>query len=70
MWRRDGTELFYVSTVNRRPAVIAVTGGGTSSFTVAARRVLFTIRDLVRSREPHANYDVAPDGETFVMIVR
>jgi hypothetical protein len=68
-WSRDGRELFY-----RR------TGGGgtvpgvaqirtTPTLGVAAWQDLLSLVDLVGT-QPHANYDVSPDGGTFVMVRR
>lgn len=67
MWSATGRELFY-----RSPAKAGV------DFTAASlqlgpapaatdRRRLFDISDII-STSPHANYDVSPDGRTFVMV--
>jgi serine/threonine-protein kinase len=69
MWSLDQRELFY-----RRPS------GGTVEFMAAGvrlgrevevikRTVLFDASDYEPS-QPHANYDVSPDGKSFVMIKR
>lgn len=39
------------------------------TFTVMGRRVLFSVADVLGTN-PHANYDVAPDGKRFVMVRR
>jgi hypothetical protein len=36
-------------------------------FTVTSRRALFGVGDIVAAA-PHANYDLSPDGRTFVMV--
>ena len=70
VWNRDGGELFYRGFDDRRPLLIAVTGDGSASFTVLTRTALFSLARMVASREPHASYDIAPDGRTFVMVRR
>ena len=40
-----------------------------SSLGVTARQELFSLVDLVGT-QPHANYDVSPDGSTFAMVRR
>jgi len=69
MWARNGRELFY-----RRPT------GGTAHLMVADLQLVPGARVLKRTRlfdaseyepaQPHANYDVAPDGQSFVMLRR
>ena len=39
------------------------------AFTVTGRRVLFSVADVLGTN-PHANYDVSPDGKHFVMVRR
>jgi len=39
------------------------------SFTVESRRSLFSVADIVGTN-PHVNYDISPDGKTFVMVRR
>jgi serine/threonine-protein kinase len=69
VWARDGRELFY-----RRPS------GGQVELMVAEiqlgqqarvikRTTLFDASDY-EPAQPHANYDVAPDGRSFVMLRR
>jgi hypothetical protein len=36
---------------------------------VTARRALFPVSDIVGAT-PHVNYDISPDGRTFVMVRR
>jgi hypothetical protein len=69
MWARNGRELFY-----RRPT------GGTAHLMVADLQLVPGARVLKRTMlfdaseyepaQPHANYDVAPDGQSFVMLRR
>ncbi len=35
--------------------------------TVSSRRALFSVADIATAT-PHSNYDVSPDGQTFVMV--
>ena len=69
VWARNGRELFY-----RRPT------GGAAHLTVAElvlapeprvlkRTMLFDASEYEPS-QPHTNYDVAPDGQSFVMLRR
>jgi serine/threonine-protein kinase len=69
MWSRDGRELFYraegagkvhlaTATIDRGPPV-----------RVTSRRALFSMEEY-DAAQPHANYDVSPDGKSFVMVHR
>ncbi len=68
VWSRDGRELFYRGTVDGRPELVAASVR-TAPFAVTARRSLFPVTDMVTGT-PHANYDVSPDGRSFVMVRR
>ncbi len=37
------------------------------TFAVTSRRALFSVADIATAT-PHSNYDVSPDGKTFVMV--
>jgi eukaryotic-like serine/threonine-protein kinase len=73
-WRRDGKELFYVSSDNRLMAVQTKTG---SSFAASAPRALFQMSGLgnymaarrALFRLPDIGYDVARDGSRFLVVV-
>jgi hypothetical protein len=41
----------------------------TPELEVVSRQALFTIDDIAGSA-PHGNYDISPDGTTFVMVRR
>ena len=69
MWARNGRELFY-----RKPT------GGAAHLVVAElllgpeakvikRTTLFDVSEY-EPAQPHSNYDVAPDGQSFVMLRR
>ena len=69
MWSHDGKELFYRAEVDGHARLIAATIERGPSLRVTRRTPLFTM-DEYDSAQPHANYDVSPDGESFVMIHR
>jgi len=69
IWSRDGRELFYrVPSGGNEQLVVASVESGLS-FRVTSRRALFSVDDY-DAAQPHANYDVSPDGRSFVMIHR
>lgn len=63
VWSPRGGELFYRSG----PALMAAEVRTSSSFEVLRRTVLFSNADYV-SDPTHQGYDVAPDGQHFVMV--
>jgi eukaryotic-like serine/threonine-protein kinase len=68
VWGPDGRELFYLSTegqVNMMAAGIRTS----PTLEVTARTVLFDAAEYVGTN-PHANYDISPDGRTFVLVRR
>jgi tRNA A-37 threonylcarbamoyl transferase component Bud32 len=67
MWSRDGRELFYLTTDQASPQLMSAEVRVTADFEVVSRRSLFSVSEIVSSN-PHANYDVSPDGRTFVMV--
>ena len=69
MWSHDGMELFYRAEVDGHARLIAASIERTPSLRVTRRTPLFTM-DEYDSAQPHANYDVSPDGKSFVMIHR
>ena len=69
IWGPDGRELFYRETKATDPYLVAATVATTPALAVAGRRRLFPIGDIVGTG-PHANYDVSPDGKTFVAVRR
>jgi Tol biopolymer transport system component len=69
VWRRDGRELAYRGTTEGRPELIVAEVGTGATFSIAARRALFSLADYVGT-SPHANYDYTPDGRGFVMVRR
>jgi Tol biopolymer transport system component/tRNA A-37 threonylcarbamoyl transferase component Bud32 len=70
VWARNGRELFYRGfSAEGHPMLFAASVGAGPGFTVADRQPLFSLADYVGT-QPHANYDVSPDGRTFVMVRR
>ncbi len=64
-WRRDGTELFYFSTLDNKLMSAGVNGRG-AGFQVGAVRPLFEVRGRTGGR---SQYDVSPDGQRFLFNV-
>jgi len=70
VWARDGRELFYRGfTVEGHPMFFVARPAGVAGFAVASRQALFSLTDYVGT-QPHANYDVSPDGRSFAMVRR
>ena len=67
VWSPDGKEIFYRDI--RSQFLISAAVKADSSLIVIDRRPLFPIPDMIAGFT-HANYDVSPDGLTFVMIRR
>ena len=69
MWSHDGRELFYRAETDGhtvfRDAVVDPRG----PFRVLSQSTLFAV-DEYDAAQPHANYDVAPDGKSFAMVHR
>ena len=68
LWRRDGRELFYLTSAEGRATVHAVDVSTGSIFTSGKPRPLFTGR-FNRTGSPTA-YDVSPDGARFLLSER
>jgi len=67
VWAPDGRELYYRETRQENPFLVAAQIATTPTLAVTARKRLFPIGDIV-STAPHANYDISPDGKTFVIV--
>lgn len=67
VWSPDGKEIFYRDT--RSQFLIAASVKADSTLVVIEKRPLFPIPDMIAGFT-HANYDISPDGMTFVMIRR
>jgi serine/threonine-protein kinase len=66
-WSRDGRELFYRSGGGAEPFLMAADIVADPSFRVRSRAPLFSVASY-EFATPHRNYDVFPDGRTFVMV--
>ena len=66
VWSPDGRELYYRETRQENPFLVAPRSPRAGTRSDGAKR-LFPIGDIV-STAPHANYDISPDGKTFVMV--
>jgi len=67
VWSPDGRELFYRETKQEAPYLVAAGITTTPALAVTNRTRLFPIGDIVGTG-PHPNYDISPDGKTFVMV--
>jgi hypothetical protein len=63
VWSRDGRRLFYRANKKFVVATVATT----PTFTVTSRDVFADDRFLLAAA-PHANYDVAPDGKSLLVV--
>jgi Tol biopolymer transport system component len=69
VWSPDGKELFYRESRQSDPYLVAARIEIHPTVRVVSRTRLFPIGDIVATN-PHANYDISPDGKTFVMVRR
>ncbi|HKV74952.1 MAG TPA: hypothetical protein VJN95_10570, partial [Gemmatimonadales bacterium] len=67
VWARSGRELFYRSGSAAEPWLVAAAVETSGEFRVTGRNRLFTMANF-EFAIPHANYDVFPDGKSFVMV--
>ena len=70
VWSADGRALFYRATVDSRMVLVMASVQTSPTLAVTARRPLFDMNEIVGSGGIHANYDVSPDGRSFVMVQR
>ena len=70
-WNPNGRELIYRSATNAEgraePTMMAATITTTPALAVASRKVLFPAAGIVPAN-PHANFDVSPDGAHLAVI--
>jgi Tol biopolymer transport system component len=69
VWGPSGRELFYRRLAEGKADLMVADLRLAPEVEVTARRALFPISDIVGS-SPHVNYDISPDGRTFVMVRR
>ncbi len=67
VWSPDGKELYYRD--GARQFLVAAGIRFDSAATLITKRGLFPIGDMIQGFT-HANYDISPDGRTFVMVRR
>ena len=67
MWSHSGHELFYRATLSAHPMFTSAVIRTSPSLAVTSRKNLFAADDYDPA-QPHSNYDVSPDGQTFVMV--
>ncbi len=69
VWASNGRELFYRGGSEGAIDLMSASVGASAGFEITSRQKLFPLADIVAAN-PHANYDVSPDGRTFVMVRR
>jgi serine/threonine-protein kinase len=70
VWARTGREIFYRRQVSPTEAeLVSAAVEAEPEFRVTARTPLFRV-DLMEVSQPHANWDAAPDGQSFVFVRR
>jgi serine/threonine-protein kinase len=69
VWSRDGRSLFYRGQSGGQVEMFEAVLRLAPEPSVVSRRALFSTADFVGT-QPHANYDVMPDGRGFVMVRR
>jgi Tol biopolymer transport system component len=69
IWSPDGRELYYRETKSTDPYLVAAGITTTPDVAVTGRQRLFPVGDIVATG-PHANFDISPDGRTFVAVRR
>jgi len=67
VWGPGGRELFYRGGTLGDPSLMQATLAGGPALVVASRASLFPLAGYVPAT-PHANYDISPDGRSFVMV--
>jgi len=67
VWGPNGRELFYRASSGTDVDLIMATIQTTPTLSVTGRQSLFSVSEMATAT-PHANYDISPDGKTFVMV--
>ena len=68
VWSPDGRELFYVAAGPNGRAMMTVGYAGDPTFTPSRPERLFALPRGIEVGSPFRQWDVAPDGERFVML--
>ncbi|UCF41568.1 MAG: PD40 domain-containing protein, partial [Gemmatimonadota bacterium] len=66
-WRPDGRGLYYQGEHDGLPYLIEAFVSAGDEFAVGAQTPLFDVSEF-EPAQPHANYDVSPDGTRFAMV--
>jgi hypothetical protein len=67
VWGPNGRELFYRTSNGSGIDLVMATLQTSPTLQVTSRQPLFAVSDM-GTATPHANYDISPDGKTFVMV--
>ncbi|MEZ4413172.1 MAG: protein kinase [Gemmatimonadales bacterium] len=67
VWGPNGRELFYRASNGSGVDLVMATLQVIPTVQVLSRQPLFAVSDI-GTATPHANYDISPDGKTFVMV--
>lgn len=67
VWGPDGSELFYRASNGSGVDLMLARLQTSPTLQVIGRQPLFAVSDMATAT-PHANYDISPDGKTFVMV--
>jgi len=67
VWSRDGRALYYRTGAGLGSELVEAGLRTDPAFAVTSRRSLFSMAEVVTA-VPHRNYDISPDGKTFVMV--
>ena len=67
VWGPDGRELFYRGGTLGEPSLMLAQLAPGAAPSVTSRTSLFPVAGYIPAT-PHANYDISPDGRTFVMV--
>ena len=66
-WSPDGRTLYYRGVKDAAQYLVAARVAAGAEFSVSGRTPLFDVTDF-DTAEPHANWDVSPDGKRFAMV--
>lgn len=70
VWARSGREIYYRRQVSPTEAeLVSAAVEAAPEFRVTSRTPLFPV-GLMEVSQPHANWDAAPDGQSFVFVRR
>ncbi len=67
VWGPNGRELFYRASNGSGVDLVLARLQTTALLSVTSRETLFPVSEMATAT-PHANYDISPDGKTFVMV--